>query len=286
MKDLTYNTNISSDMTCQSEMKIASKKVSFCSSASTDSSKSINLSDCYVMKKTRLIRQKTKEEVEFLEEQFDLDPSWSRKTVQYCKEVLNLGTTQIYKWGFDKKLALERKQKKLSKRRGRKNAQSKKTRSTKNKNNRRRAGAKKASKASKNGRLSEVVKPQISQLDYNKEVSELVALYNSQCKSDNERMSDASGHNHKKEFDPQIKPQIEVAEEYNSHSKTHDSPSGEDLRDNLTSMPNTWLDELWDESFDPCQYLGSSSDILQDSIFLTDSDYRKLDSHANGINWL
>ena len=38
-----------------------------------------------------------------MEAQFIKDPLWSRKTVQIWKENLNLGTTQIYKWGFDKK---------------------------------------------------------------------------------------------------------------------------------------------------------------------------------------
>ena len=56
-----------------------------------------------LLNKTRLIRVKTKEEIAFLEAEFKKDPLWSRKTVQICKEKLNLETAQIYKWGFDKK---------------------------------------------------------------------------------------------------------------------------------------------------------------------------------------
>ncbi|CAI2371711.1 unnamed protein product [Moneuplotes crassus] len=68
----------------------------------------LNLSEFYVIKKTRLIRVKTPEEVAFLEAQFEKDPKWSRKTVQYCKANLNLETAQIYKWGFDKKMILKK----------------------------------------------------------------------------------------------------------------------------------------------------------------------------------
>lgn len=61
-----------------------------------------------VQQKSRMIRIKTSEEIEFLEEQFQKDPAWSRKTVQYCKKFLKLRTHQIYKWGFDKKKNLKR----------------------------------------------------------------------------------------------------------------------------------------------------------------------------------
>lgn len=66
------------------------------------------LSDRYVINKSRFIRNKTDAEVSFLESQFVQDPSWGRSTVQYCKDHLNLGTTQIYKWGFDKKKLLKK----------------------------------------------------------------------------------------------------------------------------------------------------------------------------------
>lgn len=69
---------------------------------------SLNLSEFYVIKKTRLIRVKTKEEIDFLEQQFVKDPDWTRKTVQFCKKNLNLETAQIYKWGFDKKMILKK----------------------------------------------------------------------------------------------------------------------------------------------------------------------------------
>lgn len=55
--------------------------------------------------------KKTPQQVAFLEEQFLKDPSWSRKTVQLCKRVLDLRTDQVYKWGFDRKTAQAREKK-------------------------------------------------------------------------------------------------------------------------------------------------------------------------------
>ena len=54
------------------------------------------------------LRRKNPKEIAFLEEQFAKDPSWSRKTVQLCKRKLKLRTDQVYKWGFDKKVALNK----------------------------------------------------------------------------------------------------------------------------------------------------------------------------------
>ncbi len=62
----------------------------------------------FVQQKSRRIRIKTNEEIEFLEEQFQKDPKWTRKTVQHCKKFLKLRTHQIYKWGFDKKRGIQR----------------------------------------------------------------------------------------------------------------------------------------------------------------------------------
>lgn len=59
-------------------------------------------------KKYKPIRPKTEEEIDFLEQQFEKDPTWNRKTVQICKKALNLRTDQIYKWGYDKKLRLNK----------------------------------------------------------------------------------------------------------------------------------------------------------------------------------
>lgn len=59
------------------------------------------------------IRSKTKEEVDFLNMMFEKDPTWNRKTVQLCKKELSLATHQIYKWGYDKKTQLKKKQLKL-----------------------------------------------------------------------------------------------------------------------------------------------------------------------------
>ena len=61
----------------------------------------------FSVKQFKAIRAKTEEEIAFLEAQFKLDPTWSRKTVQACKKALNLKTSQIYKWGYDKKKRLE-----------------------------------------------------------------------------------------------------------------------------------------------------------------------------------
>ncbi len=55
--------------------------------------------------------KKSPEEVAFLEEEFSKDPSWSRKTVQFCRKALNLRTDQVYKWGFDKKQTLAKQNK-------------------------------------------------------------------------------------------------------------------------------------------------------------------------------
>ena len=44
-----------------------------------------------------------KKELKFLEDQYEKDPKWSRKTVQIWKKALNLRTDQIYKWGYDRK---------------------------------------------------------------------------------------------------------------------------------------------------------------------------------------
>ena len=58
------------------------------------------------------IRAKTPQEVAFLEAQFTKDPTWNRRTVQVCKrELKNLRTDQIYKWGYDKKLLLKKRSK-------------------------------------------------------------------------------------------------------------------------------------------------------------------------------
>lgn len=83
--------------------------------------RSVKGDDLQNIQQVKAIRMKTPEEVEFLEKQFELDPTWNRKTVQYCKKTLNLRTDQVYKWGFDKKLLLAKKQKESRGKRGRKN---------------------------------------------------------------------------------------------------------------------------------------------------------------------
>ena len=53
-------------------------------------------------------RYKTRDEITFLEQQLIKDPSWSRKTVQLWKRTLGMRTDQIYKWGYDRKMAMKR----------------------------------------------------------------------------------------------------------------------------------------------------------------------------------
>ena len=60
----------------------------------------------YNFSEFKAIRAKTEEEVAFLEYQFGLDPTWNRKTVQIWKQALALHTSQIYKWGYDRKRLL------------------------------------------------------------------------------------------------------------------------------------------------------------------------------------
>lgn len=55
------------------------------------------------------LKAKTEDEIKFLNEQFEKDPTWSRKTVQLCKKALNMRTDQVYKWGYDRKQALKKK---------------------------------------------------------------------------------------------------------------------------------------------------------------------------------
>lgn len=55
-------------------------------------------------------RRKTPEEIAVLEAHFAKDPKWGRKTVQILKRTLNLTVDQIYKWGYDKKLQLAKKE--------------------------------------------------------------------------------------------------------------------------------------------------------------------------------
>ena len=57
----------------------------------------------------KAMRAKTEDEIKFLEEQFAIDPTWSRKTVQIWKKALGMRTDQVYKWGYDRKQTIERK---------------------------------------------------------------------------------------------------------------------------------------------------------------------------------
>lgn len=66
--------------------------------------KEMNSNDAKSSRNSNKKRAKTYEEIKFLEEMFEKDPTWSRKTVQIWKKALNLKTNQIYKWGYDRKI--------------------------------------------------------------------------------------------------------------------------------------------------------------------------------------
>lgn len=53
-------------------------------------------------------RKKSKHEVALLEAYFTQDPAWSRKTVKALKPQLSLSVDQIYKWGYDRKKLLKK----------------------------------------------------------------------------------------------------------------------------------------------------------------------------------
>ncbi|CAI2365226.1 unnamed protein product [Moneuplotes crassus] len=241
------------------------------------SEKNVSLQDCYIMKKTRLIRVKTPEEVKFLESQFAKDPEWTRKTVQYCKEVLNLGTTQIYKWGFDKKLSLERRMKKLLKK------------NNKNKP-RRRKGVKRSRKScnsknplrTKQRKIEEadgledpcLPKLAVSRIDYNLEVARLISditIYENSDKICRPGISDKIVK--KKEQSNSLATNTTMGCEKTqvTTQASHKASSN----GGASNLPDSWLDKIWDESFDADQYLSSTSDIFQETPFLMESDFVK-----------
>ncbi|CAI2375278.1 unnamed protein product [Moneuplotes crassus] len=223
------------------------------------------LSDRYAMNKSRFIRSKTESEVLFLEQQFMQDPSWSRKTVQFCKDYLNLGTTQIYKWGFDKKKLFKKYSRiivKLSN-----NAkpgseeyfgaffsylrmlnQKKSRKFRKGKNKIKVAEEKEiqpllcADQKEELGLLN-LDKP----IDYEHEVDEVLKLVDDQANNCNKRRSDRT-HNCSRSND-----QMSVVKGIPSESNNH------------------WLDELWREEFNASSYVSSSSDyITPESLFEKD----------------
>mmetsp|Transcript_5122 Transcript_5122/g.5857 ORF Transcript_5122/g.5857 Transcript_5122/m.5857 type:complete len:267 (+) Transcript_5122:66-866(+) len=57
-------------------------------------------------RKSTLKRWKTFNEKEILESYFKLDTAWSRKTINYVKDLVQLSEEQIYKWGYEKKRKL------------------------------------------------------------------------------------------------------------------------------------------------------------------------------------
>lgn len=51
-------------------------------------------------------RWKTLNEREVLEWYYELDPEWTRKTINYIKDLVQLSIKQIYKWGYEKRRRL------------------------------------------------------------------------------------------------------------------------------------------------------------------------------------
>jgi len=187
------------------------------------------------LNKTRFIRNKTEEEVKFLEDMFVKDPHWCKSTVQICKETLNLSTTQVYKWGFDKKKLLKKYWKNsgfgdltqwisqvqnsdlklrcfLEANREKRKIKKSKT-PTQSKGSQRRYG--KASDLQPNRIL----------IDYNKEVDDLINSIELQANSDHERRSD------KDEF-----------------FSINEQSAKSDMSQRYSKELNTWLDEIWEET--------------------------------------
>ncbi len=253
--------------------------------------KKVDLQDCYIMKKTRLIRVKTAEEVKFLEAQFEKDPEWTRKTVQYCKDVLNLGTTQIYKWGFDKKLSVERKVKKLLRQKKSANKSRRRRGGKRSKRSQNAKASTKSMKTSESSVLNTSGSPKlaISRIDYNQEVARLVSE-NTLCDhtGDNWR-SDKTVTSIQKEFSQSVcsirtdgPTGVPKANLVAQQSISHEESS---------TLSESWLNEIWDESFDPDQYLSSTSDLFQEAPFLMESEFMnkeppmfKTNSVNKGIN--
>ena len=83
-------------------------------------SDSVSISKSKVNKKTldvkskrackRYRSRKDYDQMVLLNQMFKNDPTWSRATVQYLKGKLGLKTSQIYKWGYDRKKIAEKEQ--------------------------------------------------------------------------------------------------------------------------------------------------------------------------------
>ena len=93
-------------------MKVVSNKISLKKSYSGDSSNTYltNFDNFANNKNAQLCcgrkRWKTLNEREVLECYFELDQEWSRKTILYVKDLVQLSEKQIYKWGYEKRRRL------------------------------------------------------------------------------------------------------------------------------------------------------------------------------------
>ncbi|CAI2375080.1 unnamed protein product [Moneuplotes crassus] len=216
------------------------------------------LSDRYVINKSRFIRNKTEAEIHFLEDQFTQDPSWSRKTVQFCKDHLDLGTTQIYKWGFDKKKLLKKYSrtvsrlsnnakpgdkeyfkaffsylKLLNQKKSKKFRQQKKIQESSKTEDR--SEPMRISQPKSDTKVIGLEKP----IDYNTEVGEILKLVAHQEDIGINRSSDLKD-NFSRSLDQKS------AKQDSSSSDNHSS----------------WLDELWREEFNANTYISNSSDFI------------------------
>ncbi len=52
-------------------------------------------------------QKKTKEQIEILENEFEKDPAWSKHKMNTLASNLGLKMSQIYKWNWDRRMALE-----------------------------------------------------------------------------------------------------------------------------------------------------------------------------------
>ena len=123
----------------------------------------------------------------------------------------------------------------------------------------------------------------VKKIDYNNEVSQILDLFNTQQKIDWNWRSDASDSISKKETQTKIQHFSEVSENNQALSSTKERRKT-DIKEDASFLPNTWLDDLWDESFDAFHYLSSCSEIMQD--FFIDSELERKDFSTVKLNSL
>ena len=123
----------------------------------------------------------------------------------------------------------------------------------------------------------------VRKIDYNNEVSQILDLFNTQQKIDWNWRPDASDSISKKETQTKIQNFSEVSENNQALSSTKERTKA-DIKEDASFLSNTWLDDLWDESFDALHYLSSCSEIMQD--FEIDSELERKDFSTVKLNSL